>query len=104
MGDLAESVAEELHMIHAHIRDHADERAEDVGAVEPTAHTHLHHGYVHLLIHKVAEGERRGQLKERRLQVVPQVAEKLLHKSGDILLRDHLPIDPNPLPVGDDMG
>ena len=67
MGYLTERVAEELHVIHAHIRDHADEGAEDVGTVEPTAHTDLHHGYVHLLIHKVAEGERRGQFKERRL-------------------------------------
>ena len=48
-SNLGQCVAQKLCVVEADIGDDAEERGDDIGAVEPPAHAYLHHGDVDLL-------------------------------------------------------
>ena len=44
-------------MVETDIGDDGEDRSEHVGAVEPSAESHFHHGEIHLLPHEIIERE-----------------------------------------------
>jgi hypothetical protein len=48
-------------------RDDGNHRRHDIGRVEAAAHAGFDHGDLHLLVAKMGEGERRGELEKRRI-------------------------------------
>ena len=66
-GNLLQRVAEELRVVKADIGDDAQQRRDDVGAVETAAHANFDDGDVDLLAGEVVEGHADGHLEERQM-------------------------------------
>ena len=64
--DLAQRVAEVLHVVDADRRDQRGDRLDDVRRVEPPAHPHLEHRDVALRAREGEEGDERQRLEVRR--------------------------------------
>ena len=59
-GHGCQGVAKELRMVKADIRNHAEQRRDDVCAIQPSAQANFNDGNIHLLLRKIMEGQRRS--------------------------------------------
>ena len=95
-GYFFERVAEELRMIPADIRDDADQRADNVRRVEPSAHTHFDHRNVYPFPGEVVECDSGRNFEKRRPDPVDRfavAADECHHR----FFGDHLSVDANAL-------
>ncbi len=95
-GDFFECVAQNVGVVEADIGDDRHHRRNDVGAVEPTAKSHLHNGHIYLFFSEIGECQCGCYLEKRRLHLVDRLP-ILAHKIDNALFCYHLAIDANPL-------
>ncbi len=91
-GYLRQCVAKELGVVEAYIGDDAKVGGDDIGAVEPSSHSHLYNRHVDLFSCKIVECQPNGHFKEAEMQRLHKVT-VLLDKVGNTWLGYHLPID-----------
>lgn len=101
--DLRQRVAEEARVVEADVGDDAQQRTDDVGAVEPSAESHLDDGDIDLLLLEIEEGHGRGELEERGMEGLEEGA-LLLYEVDDALAGDGLAVDADALAEVDQMG
>ncbi len=79
-------------MLHRDLGDRHAVRGDDIGGIQPSAHSHLHHGLLHARVGEMSEGHGSGQLEEGKALLVS----KRPHVLGDLpyLLgqAEHLPL------------
>ena len=95
-GDLGDGVPQQVGVLQSDVGDHAHERQQDVGGVEPPAQPRLDHGDLHVALREVVEGQRGGHLEEREFQLLHAVA-VLVHEIDHFLFGNHLPVDADAL-------
>ncbi len=82
-------------MVVGDIRDHRQQRSDDVGGIEPASHAGLHHCDVHVLGGEPVEGHHHGEFEERWFSVVaclPEAADEV----SDAFFRYHVAVYPHP--------
>ena len=79
-------------MVETYIGNDAEERTDDVGAVEAAAQTYFNDGHINLTIGKVLVSHGGGQFEERGMQWFKEGA-LTCHKVDNILLWNHFSID-----------
>mmetsp|Transcript_12142 Transcript_12142/g.35153 ORF Transcript_12142/g.35153 Transcript_12142/m.35153 type:complete len:270 (-) Transcript_12142:104-913(-) len=104
-GYLLESVAQDGHVVPPYGADDTQLRQQDVGGVQPAAQTRLDDGPLHLLGREMREGHLGADLEERHIERgLLGLAEDVLCQSHHLSLRDHLPVDSDPLSEGAHVG
>ena len=78
-------------MVKADVGDERDDGRDDVRAVETSAQSHFHDGDVDILLSKILERHRRGNLEERGSDGLEKLL-SFLHEVDDIFLRDGLSV------------
>ena len=93
-------------MVHPHGGDDRGLRhADDIGGVQCTAQAHLQHGDVTAFPAEVQQGYGGNQLKFRRvLRHGRRSGADLLHQRRQLIIGDHLPVHPDTLMKGHEIG
>jgi hypothetical protein len=102
-GDLLETIAKILHMVPLDLGNAADQRMQDVGAVEPSSQTYLDHGHFDAPSREVSEGKRGRSLEEGGLPLQDR-GQQPAGPHRDRILRNRYPIHLDALAEGDQMG
>ena len=101
--DLLDRVAEELHVIHAHLGDDADRRGDDIRRVEPPAEADLDHRDIDLFLREAAKRERRAQFELGDLHAVLLAGlhrgPYTFHQRGQLIARNRFAVDADALVV-----
>ena len=87
-----EGVAEKLCVVETDVGDYRQFGRDDVGAIEPAAEADFYYRHVDLLLLEIEKRQRRGKLKERRVEGFEELA-LLLHEVDDPPFGNHLPVD-----------
>ena len=90
-------------MIQRNVRNHRQQRANDVRTVQAPTQPHFYHGNVYLLFGKILKSQGCGQFEKGGVQRFEEIA-LFGHKIDHTLLRDGRTVHPNALTKIDQMG
>ena len=103
-GDLRDRIAQTVHVIEVHVRDHGHATVPDVCRVEPSAEPDLDQGDVRADLLEPGEGDGREQLELGRLAVATRDpigdVQDQSDQPGEVVRRDRPAVQTDPLPIG----